>query len=172
MIIGASEEDAEERLANVKAELESIDLLLEDYPKVCFPIRALEGIVARAQGQVCEGERTRIEWGAKQIVLPSIKGSAAAGAIAKVTGISGRVRGMNFKRPDGTSVRPDLVVVDDAQTEEPAQPDTEQAMRGRAGLHAARSGGSRQGHQPLHVLHRDSVRRRAPYPQTRRTRRK
>ncbi|MBL9140287.1 MAG: phage terminase large subunit family protein, partial [Phycisphaerae bacterium] len=128
-LIGATEGDAEDRLGNVKAELENNDLLLEDYPEVCFPIRALEGIVARAQGQLCQGERTRIEWGAKQIVLPTIPGSRASGAIVKVAGITGRIRGMNFKRQDGSSVRPDFVIVDDPQTDESARSLTQSRQR-------------------------------------------
>jgi hypothetical protein len=129
VIVGASETDAEERLDNLKAELESNDLLLEDYPEVCFPIRALEGITARSSGQTCEGVRTRIEWGAKQIVLPSVPGSAAAGAIVKVAGITGRIRGMNYKRSDGTSVRPDFVICDDPQTDESAGSVTQSRSR-------------------------------------------
>lgn len=116
--IGATETDAEERLDSIKTELETNDLLLADYPEVCFPIRALEGIVARAQGQLCNGEQTHIEWGSKQIVLPTIPGSKASGALVKIAGITGRIRGMYFKRRDGTSVRPDFVVIDDPQTDE------------------------------------------------------
>jgi hypothetical protein len=120
-IIGATETDAEERLDTIKTELESNDLLLADYPEVCHPIRALEGIVARAHGQLCGGERTHIEWGARQIVLPTIAGSRASGAIIRVAGITGRIRGMKFKRRDGVSVRPDFVVCDDPQTDESAR---------------------------------------------------
>ncbi|MEX0715158.1 MAG: terminase gpA endonuclease subunit, partial [Planctomycetaceae bacterium] len=50
-----------------------------------------------------------------------IAGSAAAGAIIKVAGITGRIRGMKFKRPDGQTVRPSLVVLDDPQTDESAR---------------------------------------------------
>ena len=129
VIVGATEQDAEDRLESIKAELDSNDLLLADYPEVCFPIRALEGIVARTQGQVCQGERTHIEWGAKQIVLPSVPGAPACGAIVKVAGITGRIRGMNFKRRDGSSVRPDFVICDDPQTDESAKSVTQSRHR-------------------------------------------
>ena len=120
-LIGATTEDAEERLDNIRNELYDNDLLLEDYPEVCYPIRALGDIVARAKGQLSEGQQTHIEWGAKQIVLPTIPGARASGAIVKIAGITGRIRGMQYKRRDGTSVRPDFVVVDDGQTDESAK---------------------------------------------------
>lgn len=121
VLVGATSDDAVDRLDAIKTIIESNDLLLEDYPEVCFPIRALEGITARAAGQLCEGKQTHIEWGAKQIVLPTIDGSKASGAIVKIAGITGRVRGLNFTRRDGTAVRPDFVIIDDPQTDESAK---------------------------------------------------
>jgi hypothetical protein len=53
-------------------------------------------------------------------VLPTIAGSPASGIIVRVAGITGRVRGMKFKRADGRSVRPSLVIIDDPQTSESA----------------------------------------------------
>ena len=53
--------------------------------------------------------------------MPTIPGSKASGAIIKVAGITGRIRGMKFKRADGHSVRPSLVVLDDPQTDESAR---------------------------------------------------
>jgi hypothetical protein len=54
-------------------------------------------------------------------VLPTVKGSPASAAVIAVTGITGRIRGMKFKRPDGKSVRPDLIIPDDPQTRESAK---------------------------------------------------
>ena len=104
-----------------KTELDSNDLLLADFPEVCFPIHALDGISNRANGQLFKGSRTHIGWTAKEIVLPTIADSPASGAIIKVAGITGRIRGMKFKRSDGRSVRPSLVVLDDPQTDESAR---------------------------------------------------
>ncbi|XZE35802.1 terminase gpA endonuclease subunit [Pirellulaceae bacterium SH501] len=53
--------------------------------------------------------------------MPTIAGSHASGAIIKVAGLTGRIRGMKFKRPDGKTVRPSLVVLDDPQTDESAR---------------------------------------------------
>ncbi len=54
-------------------------------------------------------------------MLPSLPDSIASGAIIKVAGITGRIRGMKFKRADGHTVRPSLVVLDDPQTDESAR---------------------------------------------------
>jgi len=120
-LIGSGEDSALEMLDSVKAELENNDLLLEDFPEVCYPIQRIEGISIRTNGQLLDGERTHINWTGKEIVLPTVAGSLASGAIVKTTGITGRIRGMKFKRPDGASVRPSLVILDDPQTDESAR---------------------------------------------------
>lgn len=121
VLIGASEDAAVELLDHIKADLESNSRLAEDFPEICVPIRALDGITHRAAGQLCEGNRTLIEWTAKQLTLPTIKGSKASGSIVKVAGITGRIRGMLATRPsDGASIRPDLCLIDDCQTDESA----------------------------------------------------
>lgn len=120
-LIGSDEAHAVDMLESIKTELDSNDLLLEDFPEVCFPIHRLEGIANRCSGQLYRGERTHIGWTAKEIVLPTIAGSPASGAIIRVAGITGRIRGMKYKRPDGRSVRPSLVVIDDPQTDESAR---------------------------------------------------
>lgn len=127
-LIGSDEGHAMDMLESIKTELDANDLLLADYPEICHPIQALDGIANRCNGQLYQGERTHIGWTAKYIVLPSItpKGwvegaspfvredgrSKGSGAIIKVAGITGRIRGMKFKRPDGRSVRPNLVVLE------------------------------------------------------------
>ncbi|MCP4301072.1 MAG: hypothetical protein GY783_10845 [Gammaproteobacteria bacterium] len=120
-LIGSDEGHACDMLDSIKTELDGNDLLLADYPEVCFPIQALDGIANRANGQLFQGKRTQIGWTAKEIVLPTIDGSSASGAIIKVAGLTGRIRGMKFKRPDGKTVRPSLVVLDDPQTDESAR---------------------------------------------------
>lgn len=120
-LIGSDEGHAMDMLESIKTELDSNDLLLEDFPEVVFPIQCLDGIANRCSGQLYQGQRTHIGWTAKEIVLPTIEDSKASGAIIKVAGITGRIRGMKFKRADGHSVRPSLVVLDDPQTDESAR---------------------------------------------------
>ncbi len=138
-LIGSDEGHAMDMLESIKTELDANELLLADYPEVCQPIQALDGIANRCNGQLYQGNRTHIGWTAKYIVLPTLAPqgwvdnemlrplvrddarSRGSGAIIKVAGITGRIRGMKFKRPDGKSVRPNLVVLDDPQTDESAR---------------------------------------------------
>jgi hypothetical protein len=138
-LIGSEEGHAMDMLESIKTELDGNDLLLDDFPDVCFPIQCLDGIANRCKGQLYRGERTHIGWTAKDIVLPTIRpagwpnsdllgdfvgtddSSLTSGAIIKVAGITGRIRGMKHKRADGQTVRPSLVVLDDPQTDESAR---------------------------------------------------
>jgi hypothetical protein len=116
-------------LESIKVEFETNDHLCEDYPEAVFPIHSLERIHNRAKGQLCNGKHTRIVWTADEIVLPTIEGSKASGAIIRVAGIESRIRGMKFKRADGRAVRPSLVVLDDPQTDESARSDPQVRSR-------------------------------------------
>lgn len=130
-LIGADEEHAASMLDSIKAELENSELLLADFPEAVYPIHALEGIHQRAGGQLYQGAQTHIGWTAKEIVLPTMPDSAASGAIIRVAGITGRIRGMKHKRPDGQSVRPSLVLIDDPQTDESARSPSQCTTRER-----------------------------------------
>jgi hypothetical protein len=129
VVIGPDGDHASGCLGAIKIRFETNDLLLEDFPEICYPIRRLEGITGRAPGQILNGELTRIEWSADRIVLPTVAGSKASGCIIQTTGITGGFRGMKFQRPDGQSVRPDLVLIDDPQTDESARSPSQCAER-------------------------------------------
>ncbi|MGE4157621.1 MAG: terminase gpA endonuclease subunit [Planctomycetota bacterium] len=130
-LIGASEVHAVEMLESIKMELDGNDFLEADFPEVCHPIRCLEGIANRCSGQLHKGERTHIGWTANEIVLPTMPESEGSGAIIKVAGITGRIRGMKYKRADGKTVRPSLVVLDDPQTDESSRSLSQCATRER-----------------------------------------
>lgn len=119
-IFGADKEAAGQIIDSIRMELETNELLLEDFPEICFPIRALEGKTQRCQSQTCEGELTHIVWTGDTIVLPTVAGSVASGAIIRAKGLLCGSRGMKYKRPDGTNQRPDFVFIDDFQTDESA----------------------------------------------------
>lgn len=130
-LIGSDEGHALGMLESIKTELDANDLLLEDFPEAVYPIRCLEGIANRCSGQLYQGQRTQISWTANEIVLPTVPDSPASGAIIKVAGITGRIRGMKFKRPDGQTMRPSLVILDDPQTDESARSLSQCATRER-----------------------------------------
>ncbi|MFN4260885.1 MAG: terminase gpA endonuclease subunit [Gemmataceae bacterium] len=138
-LIGSAEGHAMDMLDSIKMELDGNGILLDDYPEAVYPIQAIDGIANRCNGQLYNGKRTHIGWTAREVVLPSLKPagwleredyrpfvrddgtSKASGAVIKVAGITGRIRGMKYKRADGRTVRPSLVVIDDPQTDESAR---------------------------------------------------
>lgn len=131
VLIGASDAAAVELLESIKLLVETNDLLGEDFPEVCHPVRKLEGQTNRANGQTVGGVRTRIGWAQSEAVFPTIKGSKASGSVIRVAGITGRVRGMKAATADGTSIRPDFVIVDDPQTDDSAESLGQSAKRER-----------------------------------------
>lgn len=119
-LIGATEDAASQLLAEIRLEIECNDLLMEDFPEACYPVRRLDGITLRARGQLCNGVRTRMTWSDAEVIFPTIKGSACSGVAIQVRGITGRVRGMKSATAAGESLRPEFVLIDDPQTDESA----------------------------------------------------
>ena len=84
----------------------------EDFPEIAYPIAKLDGILQRAAHQTYNKVRTRIQKTAERILLPTIKGAASSGSLLVARGIKGAARGL-LKG----SKRPDLLLIDDAQTD-------------------------------------------------------
>lgn len=156
LICASTGPDADRILSNIKAEYEFNELLAEDYPEVCGPITALEGAPQRANMQTVLGERTRLKWSGSYIVLPTVtvrfcpkcyeegeqRGdhwkckrchhefqpykSKASGAIVEAKGLDGAIRGLRRG-----SMRPDFVMIDDAETRESARSATQIEQRER-----------------------------------------
>jgi hypothetical protein len=131
VLIGNGRDEAVALLESIKFDLETNERLLEDFPEVCVPVQALEGIVNRCKGQTCEGHPTRIEWADDKIVLPHVARSKASGAVVRAKGLMASLRGMKHKLPGGRSIRPDLVILDDPQDEESAESPSQCAKRER-----------------------------------------
>lgn len=106
-------------IESIKMELSENELLLEDFPEVCFPIQALEGKPQRTGSQTTEGVPTLMTWRADVLVLPTVNGSKASANIITAKPYA-KARGVKFKRPDGVNARPDLILVDDPQDDESA----------------------------------------------------
>jgi hypothetical protein len=62
-----------------------------------------------------------MEWTAKSDRAADDQGQRGQRAVIAVTGITGRIRGMKFKRPDGKSVRPDLIIPTTRRRDESAK---------------------------------------------------
>jgi hypothetical protein len=121
-LISATEKHAQQSLANVKKELSTNELIYQDWPEVVHPIWALENIPHRASGQLYRGDSTYIVWRGEQLVLPMIPGSLAGGSVIEIRGLTGAIRGMKCNLPGGRgTIRPELIILDDPQTDESAR---------------------------------------------------
>jgi hypothetical protein len=129
VLVGADQTIASAMADSLKAQIENNDTLLEDFPEACYPVRKLDRIAQRAKGQTYHGKPTEISWAADQVTLPFITGSPSAGACVRVAGITGRIRGLKHTRPDGKTIRPSLVLIDDPQTDESASSPSQCATR-------------------------------------------
>lgn len=127
VLIGATSPLASKVLKIIKEVFASNELLLADFPHVCWPIKKLCNDGRKAGGQLFGGDQTNIGWGKTQLILPTMPKSAipdhctdVSSAIISVHGITGAIRGLNHQTPDGRIVRPDLVIPDDPQDRESA----------------------------------------------------
>ena len=120
--IGSDAADAQAMVDNIRSELEQNDLLLADFPEACFPFRALEGRPQKAHGQTCMGEATGIRMTRSMIQFAAVdvEWAKCCGAIIESRGLTGRLRGMLRPTKTGEKIRPDLVVLNDPQTDESA----------------------------------------------------
>lgn len=126
-VIASDAAAAESICSSLRAELDGNDALGEDFPDALHGIRALEGIARRAEGQTSEGQRTHLIWTKNEVRLP--RSAAGGGSVIRTAGITGRVRGAKAPLADGAQVRPDLVLVDDPQTDESARSPSQVAAR-------------------------------------------
>lgn len=117
-LIGATATHAQNLLESITIQFETNELLADDFPEVCLPIRALEGIKQRRL--LYKGERVEMEFTAERMVLPNIPGSAASEATVDAVGLTGAIRGKQRAFRDGSVRRPSFALIDDPQTEESA----------------------------------------------------
>ena len=124
-LVGADQNASMLNIASIKTEIEGNDLLYEDFPEVCHPVRSLEGRPQRCGSQTLDGELTKIGWTADRLVFPVVKGSRASGACLFTTSIESFNRGLKHKLATGENVRPDFVFIDDPQTDASAASDSQ-----------------------------------------------
>lgn len=141
-IIGANISKAEDSLDSIKMAFRFNNLIHEDFPEVTHAIRALAGVAMKANGQTCDGSNTMINWSKDRIVLPTVpypenhpdyaKGVACrtSGSIIGVSGLTGDgIRGSLITTATNESIRPDLVLLDDPQTDASASSPSQNETR-------------------------------------------
>ena len=121
VLLAAIAKKASDSIRWFKRALTHNQLLFEDFPEVCHPLRLLQNEARRCLGQSYKGERTNILWAHDRIILPTIPDRPTSGSILHSCGIGGNVRGLKLDMPDGTVIRPTLAMVDDPQTAKSAR---------------------------------------------------
>jgi hypothetical protein len=107
---------AKRLFVDFKRKIQTNDLLLEDFPEICWPVRCLEGAPQRAARQHIDGQLTRIVWAGDYVSIAHVPDSPFGGVKVTYSGLDAAFRGANI---DGD--RPDLIIVDDPETRESAK---------------------------------------------------
>lgn len=129
VFIAATGPHAKALIESMWLDLETNELLYEDFPEVCYPIRMLERNMQRAVGQHLNSCPTMIYKKQDQFVLPTIEGNDSSGSKAQAVGITGSVRGLKHLLANGQVIRPDFVMIDDPQTDKSAKSNVMTAAR-------------------------------------------
>lgn len=122
LILASSVPKAEEILDTIKTELQDNDELAALYPETCACFRQImeSGITTR---QTYMGEFTHIRVNKTTLRFPIIEGQPSSGGIIQVRP-KDKIRGINIKvkagEHRGKVLRPDLVFLDDIQTDDEA----------------------------------------------------
>ena len=125
-VIAADLNSAKSIVAEVFAELADNDALMEDWPQVCLPFREVQARPNRARFLTHKGEPVKMDAKTSRLVFASPKVSApsapdpACGAVIVARGLTSSLRGLRHSTTDGKTMRPDLAVIDDPQTDESA----------------------------------------------------
>lgn len=106
---------------SIKTEIESNELLLEDFPEICHPFHFAEHNPIKFRYQHYRGKPTNIVYAAKSLSLPEVDESKAAGSFITCGSIGASFRGMKRTTGSGDNFRPDFVIIDDPQTDKTAR---------------------------------------------------
>jgi hypothetical protein len=126
VLVSADAEQSSKSLKSIRLELETNDALHEDYPAATLPLRRLDGIHQRRL--MYDGRTLRQEITRTDLVLADIPGPQSEGRI-RCVGITSSMRGMVAGLTTGKRIRPDMVIVDDPQTDESARSASQTAAR-------------------------------------------
>lgn len=125
MVVAATNEDAAAIIEDIKAELTGNELLRADFPEICIPLIASEGI--NQKRQLCCGEPTSVYAGSNMLRTGDINGEMGACIWARGITASG-IRGTR-RTYKGRVYRPTCGLVDDGQTRASAGSDPQITKR-------------------------------------------
>ena len=118
VIVAANTKEARKLLKAIVAIVGENQRLYDDFPEICAPVRALKGSALLARGQLFYGVPTNVQLAADSFRLPTIAESNASGATVAAYGVKAAIRGLSVEGPDGSTVRPDFLFLDDLQTDQ------------------------------------------------------
>ena len=125
VIIGATAATGSQVLANVKAQYEENDRLLEYYPEVCVAIRDAAPSPQKTNNQIVNDVSVpRWTWSSDKVEFPKIPGTKCGGSLIMARGLDGAIRGLNVK-----GRRPSLVIFDDIETEASVESEVDTGKR-------------------------------------------
>lgn len=117
VVITASMRKSEDIIRAWKTELVNNDDLYCMFPRICWPLRKLDNKPIRCAGQVYNGFSTYTRWANDTLVLPTLDG-VCTGVLVSIP--MDNARGISHRSMDGAVFRPELVIMDDVQTDESA----------------------------------------------------
>lgn len=122
VVVGATSPKAQDLIRNIKEVVANNDRLGAAFPAMCYPIRRLEGQNNRAGGQTLNGELTAIEWTKKRLRFPRVDGADSSQVIVHADGLLAEgIRGLQLQTADGATLRPQLLMLDDPQSDKSAK---------------------------------------------------
>jgi hypothetical protein len=128
VVIAANEDKAAKISDALLMQLKFNQLLYRAFPEACYPFRKVKH-VNQCQGQLYNGELTGISTSSEQIIMPNIPGSRCSGAIIEPYGLTGAIRGAFIPLENSSILRPDGFLLDDPQTDESANSESQCATR-------------------------------------------
>jgi len=137
VIVAATAEMAQAVIEFVRQQIQESDTLHAHYPHVSTYARATDGKAIKARFQLrADGKTSGIHWSKTTLVLPEVtdkdgKPYASNGAILEGHGLTGAIRGKWKDTKTGKVLRPDFVLMDDPQTRESAESESQCNMRER-----------------------------------------
>ena len=137
VVIAATAEAAQAIIDFARQQIQESDTLHEHYPHVTTYARKTQGKAIIANQQLrADGKSSGIKWSKKTLVLPEVigengKGYLSNGAILEGHGLTGHIRGQWSDTKSGKTLRPDFVLLDDPQSRESAESESQCNMRER-----------------------------------------
>jgi len=137
VVIAATAEFAQSIIEFCRQQIQESDTLHAHYPQVTSYARATDGKAIKAKYQLrADGKASGIQWSKNTLVLPEVisvtgESYASNGAILEGHGLTGHIRGKWKDTKTGKVIRPDLVLLDDPQSRESAESESQCNMRER-----------------------------------------